>query len=96
MKGKEKISTGKQQKHGGEAFNVQLGGETDLLSGSAFYVGGAMFQWGRYWGGVIGDEPKTTPCTSYSLFDLQRVIALKVEASSARAAFDFCSFTKNV
>ena len=42
--------------------------------------------------GIVADEPKTTPCTFYSLFSLPRVIALKVEASSAEAAFDVCPF----
>ena len=42
---------GKQQKQGGEVFNLKLGEETNLLSGSSFYDGGAMFQRGRCWGG---------------------------------------------
>ena len=34
----------------GKVLNFKLGGETDLLSGSSFYVGGAMFQLDRYLG----------------------------------------------
>ena len=44
----------------------------------------------------IGDGPKTTPCTFYSLVGLPRVIALKVEASSAGGAFHVCPFSRNV
>ena len=44
----------------------------------------------------IADEPKTTPCTFYSLFGLPRVVALKLDSSSAGAAFDVCTFSKNV
>ena len=34
----------------GKVFNSKLGGETNLISESSFYLGGAMFQRGRYWG----------------------------------------------
>ena len=55
--GETKISTGKLQKLGGEgALNSNLVGNHILLAGhpgSSFYLGGAAFQWGRYWGGGV-------------------------------------------
>ena len=52
--GETKISRGKLQKLGGEnALNSNLVGKHILLAGhsrSSFYLGGAAFQWGRYWG----------------------------------------------
>ena len=49
--GETKISTGKQQKQGGEsAINSKLGGETHFPGGSSSYLGGAEFQRGSYWG----------------------------------------------
>ena len=52
--GETKISTGKLQKLGGEsALNSNLVGKHILLAGhprSSFYLGGAAFQWGHYWG----------------------------------------------
>ena len=51
LMGKQKISTGKQQKTWRGKFSISnLAGETDFLSRSTFYVGGTMFQRGRYWG----------------------------------------------
>ena len=50
LMGKQKFQWGDSRKHGGESFNFKLGGETDFLSWSTSYAGGAMFQRGHYWG----------------------------------------------
>ena len=53
LKWKQTFQRGNNRIMAGKAFDFNLGGETDLLSGSSFYAGGAMFQRGRYWGGCV-------------------------------------------
>ena len=48
--GETKTSTGKEQLQGGEKFKLELGDETNFLTGHPPHLGGESFQRGRYWG----------------------------------------------
>ena len=49
---KRNISTGNNKNKAGKVLKLKLSGKMNFLGGSSFYLGGAMFQQGRYWGGV--------------------------------------------
>ena len=50
LTGKQTFQRGNNINMTGKVFNFELGGEANLLGGSFFYFGGAMFQRDRYWG----------------------------------------------
>ena len=50
LTGRQQFQRGNSRNMARKVVNSKLDGETNLFSGSSFYVGGAIFQRGRYQG----------------------------------------------
>ena len=73
LTGKENFQREATETKRGEWFKFKLGGETYIPGGSSFYLGGAVFQRGRYWGVLLrnfSDKNATIPIIANMLPNL--------------------------